>query len=98
NRVGGTADGFGRVLYQDTLNRAVDPATTGAIDQKMADGVNRTAIALAVLTSTEYQQRLVETLYQQCLERSADATGLNAGVVALQSGAYDQQIIAGLMG
>ena len=37
-------------------------------------------IALAVLSSDEYHQKLVQNLYQQYLERGADASGLSYGI------------------
>jgi len=55
-------------------------------------------VVTAVVSSLEYQQDLVRSFYMRFLHRTADSTGLNAFVQALQGGTRDEQCIAGIVG
>jgi hypothetical protein len=55
-------------------------------------------VANMVLGSTEFQQGLTQSLFQQFLHRPADANGLAGAVGALGHGATDEMIIAALVG
>jgi uncharacterized delta-60 repeat protein len=97
-RGGGTRDGFLDALYQDALNRPVDPTGRTGFDQNLAAGATPNQVAGAVLTSVDDFQDLVQSFYQRFLRRPADPAGLNAFVTALQRGARDEQIIATVVG
>src|SRR5207249_5012906 len=98
NRGGGTNTGFLNALYQDGLNRAVDPSGQATFGMDLANGLTPGQVAAAVFGSTEFLQDSVQGFYQNLLHRAADPFGLNASVSALQIGATDQQIIAAIAG
>jgi uncharacterized protein GlcG (DUF336 family) len=97
NRGGGSNDGFLNALYQDILQRAVDPSGRATFDQLLANGATPQQIAELVYSSPEYQQDLVETLYRRYLNRAADPTGLSAFTALLASGWTDNQVAASLI-
>jgi hypothetical protein len=98
NRGGGTNDGFLNALYQDALNRPVDPTGRKAWDAALAGGATTTQVAAAIFTSVEYRQDLVQSYYLRFLRRAADKGGLAAFVNALGQGARDQDVIAAIIG
>jgi hypothetical protein len=51
-----------------------------------------------VLNSNEYHRRLVDSFFQQFLDRNADPGGESALASALDQGARDEQIIAAMIG
>jgi len=97
-RGGGTNDGFLNALYQDALNRAVDPTGRAAFDMALAHGTTTGMVAADVFGGLEFQQDLVRGFYQNLLNRAADMAGLNSFVNALQHGETDQQVIAAIAG
>jgi hypothetical protein len=97
NRGGGTNDGFLTALYQDALNRAVDPTGLAAWEQALANGTTRQQVATAIFGSGEYDTDLVQNYYQTYLGRSADSAGLNGFVTALQNGARNESVILDIM-
>jgi hypothetical protein len=97
-RGGGTNTGFLDALYQDALGRAPDPTGRAIFLQDLAQGISRTAVAAAILASTEYRQDLVTSFYGQLLDRTPDSGGLNNWAGELQKGATDQMVIAGMIG
>jgi Domain of unknown function (DUF4214) len=60
-RGGGQVSGFLNALYEDALNRGVDPAGEAAFEQDLSLGVSRAAIAAAVFGSDEYVRDMVES-------------------------------------
>ncbi|HLJ92030.1 MAG TPA: DUF4214 domain-containing protein [Gemmataceae bacterium] len=96
-RGGGTNNGFLSALYQDALQRMIDPSGQAAFTQVLNTGTSRIQVALTILRSQEYQQDLVQGFYQQFLHRSADPGGLTAYVSALQGGAPDAQVVAAIL-
>jgi hypothetical protein len=52
--------------------------------------------AAQIFASTEYEQDLVQSLYQKYLGRAADLTGQDSFVSALQNGAHDEDLITDL--
>jgi hypothetical protein len=97
-RAAGSVDGFLDSLYQDVLQRGVDPGAQAAFGQAIAAGVSRVQLAAFVLGSMEYEQDLVQRCYRHYLGRSADASGLGFSVNALQIGVRDEQILAAIVG
>jgi uncharacterized protein (TIGR03118 family) len=98
NRGGGTNSGFLTALYQDGLNRAIDPSGQAMFSMELASGVTPGQVAAAVFGSSEFLQDTVQGFYQNLLHRAADPTGLNSFVNALQNGATDQQVMAAIAG
>jgi hypothetical protein len=94
----GSNDKFLDALYSDVLGRAVDPGARAALDQALAEGVSRTAIAQSILQSQEGYQGLVGSLYFTFLHRKADGAGLNQFVNDLQQGIRDEMVIGALVG
>jgi hypothetical protein len=82
----GTSDGFLDAIYQDALNRVVDPVGRAGWNQILATGTNYAQVALAILSSPEFQTNQVEGMYARILRRPADPTALNAFVSLLQHG------------
>ena len=97
NQGGGTNDGFLNALYQDVLQRSVDPGGRATFDQMLATGTTPQQVATMLYSSPEYQQDVVETLYQRDPNRAADPTGLSAFTGLLASGWTDSQVAASLI-
>jgi hypothetical protein len=97
---GNTEGGFLAALYEDVLNRMVDPGAFKNFSQALVGGgTSRSQVAAMLFASTEYQADLVQSDYQLALERPADAAGLIGFVNALQQqGATDQAILARILG
>jgi uncharacterized delta-60 repeat protein len=95
NRGGGSNNGFLTALYQDVLNRAIDPSGLASNLQLLANGTSRTQVAANLLRSTEYLNNLVQGFYVKYLRRAADPAGLSAFVTALQTQPGSQQPLIG---
>jgi FKBP-type peptidyl-prolyl cis-trans isomerase 2 len=94
---GATNFGFLAALYQDALGRPIDAtgaATWGAL---LTQGVSRNQVAFDVMSSTEYDQHLVQGLYNTLLLRTADGGSLKHLVKALLNGTRDESVIAGIV-
>jgi hypothetical protein len=98
-------DSFLPPLYQEALGRMIDSAGSKTYSDLLFSHGNNFqvaqdsfTIAVDILTSPEYYQDLVQSLYRQLLKRDADPSGLATYVGLLQAGATDQQIIADLAG
>jgi uncharacterized delta-60 repeat protein len=94
----GTNDGFLNALYQDALNRALDPSGRAAWDQALANGASYAQVADAILSSTEYRQDVVEEAYGLFLRRKADPSGLDNFTAVLNQGIRDESISALIIG
>src|SRR5262249_54936150 len=88
----------GGQLYKTYLHRAAGPAGRAAWVEALESGRSEAAVALAFLTSPEYQQAhpdpdsFVRGLYGDVLGRPADQAGLQAWVNQLQTGASRTQV------
>ncbi|MBX9792249.1 MAG: DUF4214 domain-containing protein [Pirellulales bacterium] len=106
---GGTNFGFISAVYQDILGRAPDTLgrffwndqltphvdrATGVIPAAM----DRTGVALAILTSEEASIGQVNDLYASLLRRSADPAGRAYWSARLRSGAHFEEVIAAFLG
>jgi Domain of unknown function (DUF4214) len=80
------------------LNRSVDPVGEAGWTNLLNQGVSRQIIVGVIEQSVEYRTDEVERLYQQLLNRNADAQGLNGFVNALGSGATILQVEAAIVG
>jgi hypothetical protein len=96
-RGGSTNDGFLTALYQDTLNRSVDPSGRAAFDSFLTTGGTTTRAAAIVLTSLEYDRDLIGSVYQHYLQRLPDPGGMSAWLGALQAGMSQEQFQAGVL-
>ncbi|HWB13101.1 MAG TPA: Ig-like domain repeat protein [Pirellulales bacterium] len=96
-RHGNTPTGFANAIYEDLLGRPVDSAAQTAILAQLAAGALRSQIASQVMSHGEYQQRLVQTWYQQFLERTAEPGGLNYAVGRLAAGISEELVIAAII-
>ena len=86
-RGGGTVNGYLQALYQDVLNRPVDPVGLEAATTSLSgnDSVaTRTALASAIINSQEGDIVTIDHLYSQFLQRAPDSTGLNAFLAGFQ--------------
>jgi hypothetical protein len=97
NRGNSTVDGLLHALFLDVLGRPIDSGSE-AFYLALAATATRTEIALDVLTSSESRARLVTGLFEQFLHRSPSPTDLQTFVLALQSGATVEDVIADLVG
>jgi hypothetical protein len=98
NRARGSDSGFLNALYEDVLDRPVDPSGATAFGKALASGTTRAQVVGAILSSDERRQELVQNYYQSFLHRAAEAGGLTNWVTVLQQGARDEQVIAGIIG
>jgi hypothetical protein len=86
-RGGGTVNGYLQALYQDVLNRPIDPVGLQAGTTLLSgnDSVaSRTALASGVINSQEGDIVTIDHLYSQFLHRAPDSTGLNAFLAGFQ--------------
>jgi hypothetical protein len=94
---GGTNSAFLAAAYQDILGRPVDSTGMAAFLPQLNAGVSTTTIAMDLLSSGEYRNRLVDQLYVKYLGRHADPTGLGIFTAQLAAGGTDESVISGLI-
>ncbi len=95
---GATNAGFLNALYEDALGRAIDARGSASWGELLTQGNSRYAVALKILSSTEYYSNLVDSYYEQFLQRPDDPGGLASFLNQLQSGITDQEVIAAILG
>jgi hypothetical protein len=89
---GSTKDGFLAALYQDVLNRSLDPGAAQTLAGILTgSSASRQAVALAALTSEEARRVMVVAWYHQYLRRPPSDGELDQFVGAFQSGMADDQ-------
>lgn len=84
-------------LYATVLGRV---PTTSEVDQwvgRIRSGSSRYAVALGFLYSTEHLAEIVDGYYVTLLQRNIDSAGRRSWVTAIQRGARDEEIIAGIV-
>jgi hypothetical protein len=84
-------------LFQKILNRTADTGGLTAFTNALNSGTSASAVAGAIITSSEAASDLVNGFYLQFLHRPADSAGQNAFTQALLNGASDESIILGLV-
>jgi hypothetical protein len=85
NRAGGTNTGLATVLFQDILGRTPDAQTIDTF----ANALNSTPafqVALGILSSPEYRQRVVNLLFRDDLRRDAEASAQTGLAMAFNNG------------
>jgi hypothetical protein len=97
-RGGDTNNGFLAAIYQDVLNRTIDPSGQAAFGQQLANGISTTTVATEIVTSQEAQKDVVDAFYLAFLRRTADAGGESFFVSELLQGTRDEQVIAQMVG
>ncbi|HUY35072.1 MAG TPA: ELWxxDGT repeat protein [Pirellulales bacterium] len=93
----GTA-GFVDSLYQDLLGRTPTLAEAGYWKQQLYDdGVARSTIVAAFLSSGEYDVVVTQTLYQRLLGRPTDAGAVSFWLAQFQAGSTAQDVEVALV-
>ena len=95
---GGTNDTWLSALFTNALGRPIDSGTQTQLDNLFTAGLNRAQIDTIVLNTSEYYANLVQTSYQEFLNRPADGPALVFQVNALKNGFTYQDLLAGLVG
>jgi len=109
---GSTNTGFVNALYEDLLGRAADPAGSSSWQSQLVPPgggacpvtapncvtTSRMAVALGIMSSSEYLTDLVSGYYESYLGRAPDSGGLATFMGQLSSGATDEQVIAAIVG
>jgi uncharacterized repeat protein (TIGR01451 family) len=85
-------------VYQDLLNRPIDPVGVAEWEGLLNQGVSPIRIVQDIEASPEYRINRVEALYGQYLHRAADSAGLGGFVSLLQGGATVEQVAAIIAG
>ncbi|HEV7485159.1 MAG TPA: DUF4214 domain-containing protein [Thermoanaerobaculia bacterium] len=90
--VGPSNDRWINQLYIDLLGRPADAAALSTLNALLAGGATRNSVALVVLTSAEYRQRLLTDFYSTFLHRPISAAEVGFWMPAFASGMTDEQI------
>jgi hypothetical protein len=96
-RGGDTNHGFVDALYHDALGRAADPSGESAFEQFLANGGTRQQAADIIFGSAEYRGDLVQSFYQNLLDRDAE-TGAQSFWSDQLAHHRDEAVIASIAG
>jgi hypothetical protein len=88
---------FVTALYRQVLGRAAD-AGLGWWVAQLGQGVSRSSVALAFVTSSEARRDTVSRDFSTVLGRPPDPNGLTFWANQLMRGATDEQVVASLVG
>jgi hypothetical protein len=89
---------FLNAIYEDVLGRPPDESGASAFSDLLLSGVDRSAVAGALLVSSEAYQHEVQSVYRTYLGRDADPDGLKRFTNALDQGAPREAIVAAILG
>ncbi|HEX3071666.1 MAG TPA: DUF4214 domain-containing protein [Thermoanaerobaculia bacterium] len=81
-------------IYIDLLGRTADAASVSAFSALLTSGTPRTTVALSVLTSVEYRNRLMTSFYATFLHRTPATAELSFWLPAFAANLSDEQIEA----
>jgi uncharacterized delta-60 repeat protein len=95
---GSSASGFVASVYIDVLQRPVDSGGAQGWGQLLADGATRTAVAAAIIRSSEGNNVEVTDLFFWLLRREPDAFGLQLFTQDLAMGVPSEAIVAAMIG
>jgi hypothetical protein len=95
--VGPSNDRWINQLYIDLLGRPADAAALSTLNALLTGGATRNSVALVVLTSAEYRQRLLTDFYSTFLHRPISAAEVSFWAPAFASGMTDEQIEAQIL-
>jgi hypothetical protein len=84
--------------FEDLLSRAPGAIELAGYLELLSSGANRTQVAFDIVTSAEYRDDLVASIYERFLVRAPDAGGLALFTSLLSSGTSDQQVSSDLVG
>jgi subtilisin family serine protease len=84
-------------LYETVLGRAPAVSEVDYWEGRIRTGTTRYDVARGFLYSTEHLTEVVNGYYVSLLQRSIDPSGQRSWVTAIQRGARDEQIIAGIV-
>jgi hypothetical protein len=84
-------------IYIDLLGRTADAASISGFTALLTGGTPRTTVALSVLTSAEYRNRLMTSFYATFLHRTPSAAELSFWLPAFAANLSDEQIEAQLV-
>ena len=93
-RVGSSNTGFLAALYQDALQRQVDPTGRAGALPALAAGLPRQQVAALIFAGSEYARLQAASFYRQFLDRNPDPIGLTRVAMNLQAGLADDLAIA----
>ncbi len=79
-------------IHVDLLGHPADAASISAYDAVLGGGGSRTTVAISVLSSTEYRQRLLTDFYATFLHRPLSAGEALFWMPAFTAGMSDEQI------
>ncbi len=91
-------DAFLDVVYEELLDRPIDPGGEAAWSNVLANGGSRIQIIQAITHSQEYRTLIVDGLFDSLLGRDADPSGEAFFVGAMQAGATTEQVEAAIIG
>ena len=81
-------------VFVDLLGRTADAPSVSTYAGLLAGGTPRTTVALSVLTSLEYRQRLIASFYATFLHRTPSAAEISFWMPAFAANLTDEQIEA----
>jgi hypothetical protein len=84
-------------LYQSVLGRVPASSEVDGWAARLRRGAKHGAVALSFLYSTEHLTQVVDGYYVSLLGRHIDPSGRVGWVTAIQHGARDEEIIAGIV-
>jgi len=90
---GGTNADFLNAIYEDFLNRPIDPTSEQQWSALMTAGYTPMQVALGVLTSKEYVTDMVTQDYMNYMGTAPDTNSLGAFVAALMDGTMNNDIV-----
>jgi hypothetical protein len=95
---GGTNTGYLNAMYQDVLNRPIDPGAAQAFGAYLASGGSRDFLSAFVVNSQESVTDLVNSHYQAYLNRNIDPSGAGTWIPFELQGNPDELVIAAIIG
>jgi uncharacterized repeat protein (TIGR01451 family) len=90
----GTQEGWAAAAFKSIFGRPIDAAGTTLINNLLAKGLSRTAVAQTLLNTAAAQVRLVQSWFSQFLQRQPTPAELNRFTQQLANGVPDEQIIS----